>query len=112
MLRQVAKVLAHLPRPGGAVDADDVGPQCLQRRQRGADLGARQHATGQLHRHLHLERHVAADARHGPPAGDHRCLGRQQVEHRLHDQQVDAAFQQPFGLLLVDVAELGEADLA
>ena len=38
--REVAQVLAHLGRPGGAVQADHVDAERLERGERGADLGA------------------------------------------------------------------------
>ena len=44
VLAEVAEVLAHLGGPGGAVDADDVGPHGVERGEGGADLGAREHA--------------------------------------------------------------------
>ena len=69
VLGEVAQVLAHLGRAGGAVDADDVGLACASMAaQRGADLGAGQHAAGELHGDLHLQRHLAAGGGHGPAA--------------------------------------------
>ncbi len=53
----------------------------------------------------------AARRLHRPPAGDHRRLDLQQVHARLDEEQVDAALEQPGGLLLVGVAQLGEADV-
>ena len=112
VLREVAEVLLHLGRPGGAVDAEHVGLHGQQRRQRGADLGADQHPTRRLDRHLHLQRAPGRPGGlHGPAAGDHRRLGLQQVHAGLDDEQVDAALEQPPRLLLVGVAQLGEADV-
>ena len=54
--REVAQRLAHLDRAGGAVEADDVDLHGVEHGQRGADLGAGQHAAGQLDRHLRLQR--------------------------------------------------------
>ena len=68
--------------------------------------------AGELHGDLHLDRHLAADGGHGPPAADHPRLGAEQVELRLDEEHVDAAFEEAAGLLLVGVAQLGEADLA
>ncbi len=109
---EVAEVLVHLRRPGGAVDAEDVGAHGVEGGEGGGDLGAGQHATGELHGHLDLEGDGAAGGGHGPPAGDDGRLGLEQVEDRLDQQQVDAAGQQPPGLDLVGVAQLGEADVA
>ena len=46
--RQVAQVLAHLGRAGGAVQADRVDAQRLERGQRSADLRAEEHGAGGL----------------------------------------------------------------
>ena len=112
VLEEVAEVLAHLRGPGGAVDPDDVGPHGVERGQRGADLGAGQHRAGELHGDLHLDRDLAPGRGHGPAAADHRGLGAEQVELGLDQEQVDAALEQGGRLLLVGVAQLGEADLA
>ena len=112
VLAEVAEVLAHLGRAGGAVDADDVGAHGVERGQRGADLGAGQHRAGELHGDLHLDRDLAAGGGHRPSAADHGGLGAEQVELRLDEQHVDAALEEAAGLHLVGVAELGEADLA
>ena len=70
VLGQVAQVLAHLDRAGGAVDADEVGPHGVERAQGGGDLGAGQHAPGQLDGHLHLQRDLRG--RRPPWPGGHR----------------------------------------
>ena len=56
VLREVAQVLGHLGRTGRAVQADDVGLHRLERGERGADLGADEHAARGLDRDLHHER--------------------------------------------------------
>ena len=66
VLPQVAEVLAHLGRAGGAVDADDVGAHRIEGGQRGTDLGAGQHRAGELHGDLHLDRHLAAERKPWP----------------------------------------------
>ncbi len=110
--RQVAQVLGHLPRTRGAVEPDDVGSQRGERRERGADLGADQHAARGLHRHLDHERDLAALAGHGPAGADERRLGLQQVVDGLDEQDVDAALDQGGALELVAVAQLGEGGVA
>ena len=109
--RQVAQRLAHLDRAGGAVEADHVDLHRIEHGERGADLGAGQHAAGQLDRHLRLQRDVAVQRHHGAPGAVDGGLDREQVELRLDEQQVDAALEQPERLLLVGVAELGVRDL-
>ena len=59
--RKVAQRLAHLDRAGGAVEADHVDLHGIEHGQRGADLGAGQHAAGQLNGHL-----ASAAGRSGP----------------------------------------------
>ena len=112
VLAEVAEVLAHLGRSGGAVDADDVGAHRVERGEGGADLGAGEHRAGDLHGHLHLDRQLLAGGGHRPAAGDHRRLGAEEVELGLDEEQVDAALEQSAGLDLVGVAQFGEADLA
>ena len=46
LLGQDAQMLAHLGRSGGTVQADEIDPQRLQRRQGRTDLGAEQHGAG------------------------------------------------------------------
>ena len=56
MLREVAQVLGHLGRAGRAVHADHVGLHRFERGERGADLGADEHAARRLDGHLHHDR--------------------------------------------------------
>ena len=109
--RQVAQRLAHLDRSGGAVEADHVDLHGVEHGQRGADLGAGQHAAGQLDRHLGLQRHPAVERDHGAPGAVDGGLDGEQVELGLDQQQVDAALEQAERLLLVGVAELGVGDV-
>ena len=101
VLREVAQVLGHLGRAGRAVEADDVGAHRLERGERGADLGADEHAARRLHGHLHHERQLAPGVGHRPPAPMMRGLGLEEVVHGLHEQHVGAAGEEPGGLLLV-----------
>ena len=111
-LRQVAQVLAHLGRAGGAVEADDVGLECVDGGERGADLGAHEHAAGGLDGDLHLQGDLPAGRGHGPPAPDDGGLGLEQVLDGLDDEEVDTAFEQSLRRLLVAVPQVGESDLA
>ena len=112
VLRQVAQVLLHLGRAGGAVDAHDVRAHRRDRHQRGTDLAAEQHPAGGLHRDLDLERHRATGGLHGPAAGDDRGLRLEQVEARLDEEEVGAALEEAGGLLLVGVPERREVDVS
>ena len=110
--RKVAQRLAHLHRAGGAVEADHVDLHGVEHGQCGADLGAGQHAAGQLDRHLRLQGDEAVERHHGAPGTVHGGLDRQHVELRLDEQEVDPALEQPQRLLLVGVAELGVRNVA
>ena len=112
VLAEVAQVLLHLGRSGGAVDAEHVGSHRAHRDDCRADLRADQHPAGRLHRHLDLQRHLAPRRLHRPAAGDHRRFDLEQVHARLDDEQIDATLEQPAGLDLVGVAEIGEVDVA
>ena len=110
VLAEVAQVLLHLGRAGGAVDAEHVGPHRGDRRRARRRSRCRR-ASGRWSPSSPAP--AAAPARpavgHRPPAADHRRLDLQQVHARLDEEQVDAAVEQPGGLLLVGVAQLGEA---
>ena len=54
----------------------------------------------------------AAEVVHRAAAPEHRRLHLQQVHAGLDDEQVDAALEQSVRLLVVGVAQLGEADVA
>ncbi len=112
VLAEVAQVLAHLGGAGGAVEADHVGAHRVESGQRGGDLGAGQHAPGELHGDLHLEGYLATGGGHGPAGAVHGRLDAEQVEHGLDDEEVDAALEEGRGLGLEAVAQLGVADLA
>ncbi len=110
---QVAQVLAHLGRPGGAVQADQVDAERLQRGQRGADLAAEQHRAGGLDGHLADQRHVArstsAIARCAPMIAAFACSRSWQVSTISASAPPASS---PAALQLVGVAQLGEGDVA
>ncbi|MGX1121635.1 hypothetical protein RKD37_006998 [Streptomyces ambofaciens] len=68
---EVAQVLAHLGRAGGAVQADHVDAEGFQRGERGADLGAQEHGAGGLDGHGHDDRDVQAEGVQGAPGAEH-----------------------------------------
>ena len=109
--REVAQGLAHLDRTGRAVEADDVDLHGVEDGEGGADLGARQHAAGQLDRDLGLQRDEPVRGHHGAPGAVDRSLDGEQVELRLDQQEVDAPLEEPERLLLVGVPELGVRDV-
>ena len=112
VLREIAQVLGHLRGPGGAVETDHVGAQGLERGEGGADLGADEEAPGRLDGDLHHDRQLDAHGGHRPAGADDGGLALEQVLHRLHQQHVGAAGEEPRDHRLVVVAQFGERDLA
>ena len=112
VLGQRAQVLAHLGGAGGAVQADEVDAQRLQRGEGGADLAAEQHRAGGLHRDLGDQRDAPALGGHRPLHPEHGRLDLQQVLAGLDDERVGAAGEQPAAALGVGVAQPGEGRVA
>ncbi len=111
VLGEVAEVFGHLHRAGRAVDADDVDAQRVDRGERRSDLGAGEHAAGQLDGDLGLDRHRAASGGHRLAGADDRGLQAEQIELGLDDERIDAALDQRAGLHLVRVTQRRERDL-
>jgi hypothetical protein len=113
VLAEEAHGVAHVLRAGGAVEADDVDVERLERGQRGADVGAEQHlaAVGQQ-RDGGLDRHGAAGGLERLAGAEHGGLDLEDVLRGLDDDQVDAALDEAAGLLLEDLDEVAEADRA
>ncbi len=112
VLRQVPEVLRHLGGTGRAVEPDHVGPERLERGERGADLRADEQPARRLDGDLHHDRDLDPGGRHRPAGTDDRRLALEEVLDRLDEQDVGAARQQPGDHRLVVVAQLGEGDLA
>ena len=106
--REVAQVLAHLGRAGGAVEPDRVDAQRLQRRQRRTDLRAHEHRARGLDRHLDHDREVLAGVGQRTPRADDGGLGLQQVLRGLDEDGVHPAVDHAAGLFGVRVAQQGE----
>jgi hypothetical protein len=75
------------------------------------DLGAREHPSRELDRHLGLDWHDAPVSDHRAVTGRDGGLARQQVVDGLDDQQVDAAFEESERHLLVTGGEVVVGDL-
>ena len=113
MAGQIPQVLAHLPRAGGAVEPDQADAERFQGGERGTDLAAEQHRAGRLDGHVGDQRDVAgAGRRHRPPGADDRRLRLQQVLAGLDHDRVHPAAQQAGHVVLVGVAQVGEAGMA
>ena len=112
MLREVANVLLHLLRTGGAVQAEDVDREWLKDRHHSGDIGADEHGARGFHR----------DGDHqGPPltgGGKGRfdalecCLDLQHVLTGFDDEQVDVAGDQSLSLLAERIPHRVEIDVA
>ena len=110
-MREVSYRLAHLGRPRCTVHADHVRAHRIERAERGADLGSRKHAAGQLDGHLNLERDASAGLDHCALAPVESGLRLEQVIDGLYDEEVDTTFEESGSLLLVCVAEVCVPDL-
>ena len=105
VLAQVADGLAHLGRARGAVEPDDVGAHGVEGGERGADLGAREHAARELDGDLDLQRHAPAGRDHGALGRVDGGLGLEEVVDGLDEDEVDAAGDERGRLFLVGVAQ-------
>ena len=110
---EVADVLAHLLRAGGAVQADDIDFGVgFESRDGGGDVGADEHGAGGLDGDLAQERDTAAAGVEGEAGGLDRDLGLEDVQAGLDQEDVNAAVEEAAGLLEVAGEEVVVADLA
>lgn len=113
---EVAQVLAHLVRPGGAVQADGVDAERLEGGERGADLGAHQHGASGFDGHRNEDREADAAGDDGLLAAVNRGLGLQEVLAGFDEESIRAAVDEALGLegegllevVVAGVAEAGE----
>ncbi len=111
-LAQEADRVAHVLRPGRAVEPDDLNVERGQRRQHRLDVGAQQHLAA-----LRQQGDRALDGKR--PAGlsergaraEHRRLDLEDVLRGLDDQQVGAPLDEALRLLGEHLDQLAEADL-
>jgi hypothetical protein len=113
VLAEEADRLAHVLRPGRAVEADHVDLERAQRRQHRVDVGSEQHlaAVGEQ-RDAGLDRQRAAGLGEGLAGAEDRRLDLEDVLRGLDDDQVGTACDQPLRLLCEDLDQLAEGDLA
>ncbi len=113
VLAEEADGVAHVLRAGGAVEADHVDLQRLERGESGADVGAQQHlaAVGE-EADRGLDRGGAAGDLERLAGAEDRGLDLEDVLRGLDDDQVGAALEQALGLLGEDGDQLAEPDLA
>ncbi len=112
-LAEVADRVAHVLGSGRAVEADDVDPHPLGDRQHRLDVGAEQHlAAVRQQRDRDLDRDAAADPLEGVAGADDRGADLEDVLRRLDDDQVDATLDKAARLLVEDLDEAPEGDVA
>jgi hypothetical protein len=111
VLGQVAHRLAHVLRPGRAVQADDIDAERLERRHGAGDVGAEEHAPRDVERHLGLHRNAVGQLREQPLEAGDRRLDLENVLGRLDEQYVHAALDERLGLLVEVRGQLLEGDL-
>ena len=111
-LAEEADRVAHVLGAGRAVEPDHVDPQCLERRERRADVGSEQHraALGQ-EGHAGLDRHRPARELERLASAEDRRLELEHVLRGLDDDQVDATVHEPVRLLGEHLEQLAEGDL-
>src|SRR5579863_2406237 len=93
--------IVHFDRPGGAVQADDIHIERLERGERGADFCSQQHRPGGFERDLNRDREALASLLHGFEYAGQRSFGLEQVLRSLDQQNIDAAFDQRTDLLQI-----------
>ncbi len=112
-LAEEADRVAHVLRPGRAVEPDHVDVERPQRRQHRLDVGPEQHlaAVGK-ERDGGLDRQRAAGLGEGLAGAEDRRLDLEDVLGGLDDDQVGAAFDQATRLFGEDLDQGGEGDVA
>ncbi len=113
VLAEVADRVPHVLGTGRAVEPDDVHPHALEDREDGLDVGAEEHlAAVREQRYGNLDRHRATDPLEGPASADDRGAHLEDVLRGFDDHEVDATVDEGAGLLVEDLGELLEADVA
>lgn len=95
LLGEVAQVLAHLVRPGGAVQADGVDAERLERGKCGADLGSHEHGSGGFDGHFDEDGEPDAAGHDGLLAAVDRGFGLQEVLAGFDEEGVGSPSMRP-----------------
>ena len=111
VLAEIAHVLLHLLRAGGAVEAEHIDRERLEDRHHRGDVRTHQHRAGGFHRHAHHQRPALAGLAEGLLDALKRRLDLQDVLAGLDDEQIHIAGDQTLRLLGEGVAHLIEAHM-
>ena len=98
---EITHGVIHLARAGGAVQADDIHIEGLQRGERRADLGSQQHGSGGFQGDLHGHRQALAGKLHGVENCSQGGFGLQDVLAGFDQKNVHTAFNHGRDLLEV-----------
>ncbi len=98
VLRQPFHMLRHFRRAGGAVEAEAVDVEGMQRGRGGGDVGADEERAGGLHRHLHHDRQLRAALGVGDLRAVDRRLDLQRVLAGLDQERIRATRDQSLAL--------------
>ena len=112
VLGEIANRLAHVLGPGGAVEPDDVNAERFESRHGAGDVGAEEHAAGDVERDLGLERDAAAELLEQLFDSGDGGFDLEDVLRRLDEEEVDAPFYKVLGLVVEIPGELVEGDVA
>ena len=111
VLGEVADVLLHLLRTGGAVEPENVDRKRLKNRHHSSDVRTDEHRSGGFHGHGHHQRPSLTGGCKRFFNALQRGLDLQHVLAGLNDEQVNIAGNQSFGLFPEGIAHRVEVDV-
>jgi len=108
---EVANRLAHVVRPGGAVDADDADAERFENGEGRADVGAEEHPPARVERDLRLNGHLPPLVLHGALQPFNGGLDLKDVLRGLDEEHVHATAQEARALLPEDFDQFPVGDV-
>ena len=103
--------LAHVLGSGGTVQTDDINAETFEDGERGFDVGAEQHASGRIERHLSLDRQISLSLVEGFMNAGDGGFDFENVLRSFDEQQIHTAADQADSLFSKNVGEFIEADI-